>query len=103
MRLAFTVMVKTGTGSPGALRLGTDSRLARSTTLPSASKASSSAGIAVDPQNETDTEATGAGKVARTGIDSVAMAHAIPLWPFERWVKNTSRPFPFRLLRFMGE
>src|SRR3954463_5442832 len=83
-----------GTGSPAALRLGTDSRLVRSTTLPSLSKASSRAGIMVDPQNETVTEETGFGKVVRTGIGSVAMADAIPLWPLERGVKKISMPFP---------
>jgi hypothetical protein len=35
------------------------------------------------------------GNVARTGIGSVAIAHAIPLWPVERWVKNIARPSPF--------
>ena len=41
------------------------------------------------------TEETGLGKVARTGIGSVAMAQAMPLCPVERWVKNISMPFPF--------
>src|ERR1044072_7704230 len=95
MRLLFTVIVKVGTGSPGALRPGTDSRVARSTTLPSASKASSRAGEAGEPQNETVTDDTGFEKVARTGIGSVAIAQTRPLWPVERCVKNINRPFPF--------
>src|SRR5947209_8253500 len=95
MRLAFTVMVKMGTGSPGDLRAGTDSRLVRSTTLPPASNASSRAGVAVDPQKDTVTDETGFGKAARTGIGSVAMAQAIPLWPLDRCVKNISMPLPF--------
>lgn len=81
MRAAFTVIVKMGTGSPGALRPGTDSRLAWSTTLPSASNTFTKAGVPVDPHNDSVTEETGFGKVARTGIASVAMALAIPLWP----------------------
>ena len=74
MRLPLTVMVKMGTGSAGALRPGTDSRLSRSSTLPSESNASRRAGVPVDPQNETVTEETGVANVARTGIGSVAMA-----------------------------
>src|SRR4029077_469520 len=99
MRLAFTVMVKIGTGSPGALRPGTDSRLARSSTLPSESNASRRAGVPVDPQNETVTEETGAGKVARTGIGSSAIAHKIPLRPVPTCGKNMTKPFA---LDFLG-
>jgi len=72
-------MVKNGTESPGAFRPGTDGTLARSTTLPLALNASSSAGVPVDPQKDIVTDETGFGKVARTGMDSVAMAETIPL------------------------
>src|SRR4051812_30421135 len=95
IRGAFTVMLNIGTGSPGDLRAGADSRLARSTTFPSASKASRTTGVPVDPQKDTVTEATGFGYMARTGIDSVAIAQTRPLWPLERCVKNISIPFPF--------
>src|ERR1051326_1739689 len=92
--LPLTVMLKNGTGSPGVLRPGADGRLARSTTLPLASKASRSAGDPVDAQNDIVTDETGLGKVARTGMDSVAIAETIPLLPVARWVKNISCPFP---------
>ena len=85
MLAAFTVRVKIGIGSPGALRPGTDSSRARSTTLPSASKASTRAGVPVDPHIARVTDETGLGKVARTGIGSVAIAQTIPLWPEARW------------------
>src|SRR3954469_15409332 len=93
MRGALTVIVKMGTGSPGAWRPGIEARLARSTTLPPESKASSSAGIPVDSHMATVTEETAFGKVARTGIGSAAIAHAIPLWPDDRCWKNITRPF----------
>lgn len=103
MRLPFTVIVKVGTGSAGALRPGTDSKAARSTTLPSASKASNTAGVPVDPQNEIVTDETGLGNVARTGIGSVAIAQTMPLWPVERWVKNINDALSLRLLRLARE
>src|SRR4249919_2747022 len=99
MRGAFTVMVKMGTGSPGSLRPGTDSSAARFTTLPSESNASNTAGVPVDPQNETVTEETGVGKVARTGIGSSAMAHRIPLRPVATCGKNMTSPLA---LDFLG-
>src|SRR4051812_46449219 len=92
MRLALTVMLKTGIGSPGALRPGMDSSLTRSTTLPSESKASSNAGVRVDPHSATVTEETGFGKVAWTGIGSLAIAHTMPLWPEVGWGKNITTP-----------
>ena len=79
MRLDFADDVKTGTGSRGALRPGTDSRLAGPTPLPSSSKASRTVGVPVEAQKEISTEESGAGNVARTGIDSVAMAQTIAL------------------------